>query len=196
MGKNKKNKDTLTLLVILASIIVMGAGLAFFQRGENLTDFSINGEEKKHKEEDDISKTVAYVSIAASVIVIAIYIVKKIHEKKKKDEERRVFENKKRELEEARERVERARMEEFVKVSANEISRKRSESIEIDRGSTIKHKFDYNSLSEIDDNEEFVDLDRVKSDKKEKSFSKIGYKKISKIKLFIKKLLHKLRKDI
>jgi len=194
MGKKKQNKDTLTLLVILASIIVIGAGLAFFQRGDNLKEFSINGEQKKEKEQDDISKTVVYVSIAASVIVIAIYTVKKIHEKKKREEERRIIENKKRELEEARERVERARMEEFAKVSANEISRKRSENIEIDRGSTIKHKFDYSSLSGLDDDDDEDDRFEIKEEKK--ISRKIGHNKISKIKLFIKKLVHKLRKDI
>jgi predicted nucleic acid-binding Zn ribbon protein len=171
--KKKKKKsmdsDTITVLAILGALIVIGVVLSLFgvtQPGKALSGAGMNGQHETHDRSSSIKIIVACTLI--SLFFICLFIIKKIRDKKRKIREQQLEKARKlRELEEARKRVQQAKMDEFLKAGQGELNRRKKEEELLKRG-----RRDSYPRRDYPDDRPYVrrDLNQFKDDDEEEEF--------------------------
>lgn len=135
--KNKKKKkgsnDAIVLLVILAVVIIATVLMAFFGSGNNVSKLNGMGRGTRQKKDGSISIEVVLVCGFVVVFIITLLVIKKLRDRKRKAKLRAEQQEKARRMEEienAKARVRRAKMNEFLMAGENEIEkRKRDEAL-------------------------------------------------------------------
>ncbi len=148
MAKQKqKNKDTLTLLFVLAIIILVGVAVAWTQRSPEKTNI-VSTSSPKNEKDDKVneSRIIIFVTAAVAVGVVCVYTARKVKNRKKLEAIEVEKEEQRKRIEEAKERVAKARMQEFLDVAQTELHNKRNTG----GRSNIKHKYDYSDYDKFD----------------------------------------------
>ena len=132
--KKKKRKkmdgDTLAILTVLAVVIVMAVLFAFLNDGN--TSFEVSGKTgRKYQPKQGSSSLVILVTCASlSVFVIVLFIIRKIRDRRRKAKiraEQREKARRMKELENARNRVKMAKMDEFIMAGQSELEKRKKE---------------------------------------------------------------------
>lgn len=129
--KKKKNMDgdTITVLAILGGLILICVLLSWLTRNDaspELQKLAGNGNaaDKEHISALPIVLTCSFVSL----FFVLLFFLKKIRDRRRKEEEERQEKMRKlKELDEARERVQRAKMDAFLQAGQSEIEKRKKE---------------------------------------------------------------------
>ncbi|MDY5576459.1 MAG: hypothetical protein SPF70_03130 [Lachnospiraceae bacterium] len=188
-NKKKVDGDTITVLAILGSIIIIAVVFALIQGGHSDVKVSGGLGNQQNITDRETSVKIVLAATALSIFFVALFIMKKIHDKKNKEKEKQLEKARKlKELEEARERVKKAKMDEFLMKSQSELEKRKRES-ELLRRTSKRRQPEHRSL---DGQQAYVrrDLNLYRDDDLEET--KLEWKDGEK-EGFFSKLLHKLK---
>lgn len=152
--KKKVNTDVIAVFAILAFIILLGIGVSYFHSlnyNENVKKESAAASNTGLNEEKTLIITLGIVSI----ITIGVYTTVKIKTSIKK---RRIIEAKlkrQREIEAAKKRLNGSMYDDILKAGNSVLSeRKKAEHILLEQRANVRHKYDLNSFTddELEDN--------------------------------------------
>ncbi len=150
MTKKQKNKDALTLLFVLAIVILVGVAVAWTQKSPEKTNIvTTSSSTTREDDKANESRIIILITAIAAVGVVCIYTVRKVKTRKKREAIEQEKEEQRQRIEEAKERVARARMQEFLDVAQTELHNKRS----AEGRSTIRHKFNYDDFEDEKSND-------------------------------------------
>jgi len=132
--KNKKKKkmsnDTIAILVILGIIFIAILAMVFFGSQSNISKLNGAGGVKASKKESSASLGVILVCSFITVFIITLFVIKKIRDGKRKAKLKAEQMEKTRRMEElknAKERVRRAKMNEFLMAGESELEKRRKD---------------------------------------------------------------------
>lgn len=129
--KKRIDSDTAIVLIILFALIVIAVLFAFLSSGETSVetlDFSGQGNRPKKEQERDFGFLIGCGFL--SVFIISLLVIKIVRDQRRKAKTRAIQMEKARkmkELQEARERVRKAKMNAFLNAGQEEIERRRQE---------------------------------------------------------------------
>lgn len=146
--RKNSNSDIIAILFIFAIIILFGIGVSVFKSSNTYKGIG-RGSTSSRQEKIEEGTEIIIAAGAVSVVIAGIYIGFKISKAKKR---KRILEeklNRKRELEEARKKVERSKYEDILAAGKSVINDRRKYEKALDsQRSGIRHKYDLNSIDE------------------------------------------------
>ena len=127
--KNSTNKDLIAVLFIFAVMILAAVGMTMCGRNEiEMSEFN-NGADNEKKEEDNSGEIVVMTAVGVAAVIVICFAVKKAKDTERRNkairEHNERLEEQKR-IEEARERVRQARLQEMI--DAYDVNDKRLDS--------------------------------------------------------------------
>lgn len=177
--KKKMNSDTIAILVIFAIIIIAILAMVFFGSRSNVSKLNGVGGRKNSEKDSGPSLEIILICGFLTVFVITFLVIKKVRDAKRKAKLRAEQMEKARKMEElknAKERVRRAKMNEFLAAGESELERRRRDEALLRNNKNRKGK------EEIRDSEEYRrrdlndfrdDLPKLDSYKNENFFKRL-----------------------
>lgn len=144
--QNNANKDIIAVLFIFAVMILAAIGLTMCGRDEIDINIEKNGTEYEKKEEDNSGQIVIMTAAGVAVVIVICFAVKKAKDAERRNRAIREHNERmeeKRRIEEARERVRQARLQEMIDAGIRQLTendKKRNRVIR--RGSATDRKWD------------------------------------------------------
>ena len=132
-NNNKKKKissDAIALLVILAVIIIATVLMAFLSSGNNVSKLNGMGGGSRQKKDGSVPFEMVLVCGFVAVFIIVLLVIKKVRDTKRKAKlkaEQMEKARRMKELEDAKARVRRAKMNEFLMAGENELEKRKKE---------------------------------------------------------------------
>ena len=156
--KKKKNNDAIAILVIFAVIIIAILVMVFFGSQSNVSKLNGVGGRKNSEKDSGASFEIILVCGFLTVFVITFLVIKKVRDGKRKAKLRAEQMEKARKMEElknAKERVRRAKMNEFLTAGESELEKRRRDK------ALLRNNKNQNDRGGIRDSEEYRRRDLV-----------------------------------
>lgn len=150
--KKKKNNDAIAILVIFAVIIIAILVMVFFGSQSNVSKLNGVGGRKNSEKDSGASLEIILVCGFLTVFVITFLVIKKVRDGKRKAKLRAEQMEKARKMEElknAKERVRRAKMNEFLTAGESELEKRRRDK------ALLRNNKNQNDRGGIRDSEEY-----------------------------------------
>lgn len=128
--KKKMNNDAIAILVIFAIIIVAILAMVFFGSQSNVSKLNGVGGRKNSEKDNGASLEIIVVCGFLTVFIITFLVIKKVRDRKRKARLKAEQMEKARKMEElknAKERVRRAKMSEFLTAGESELEKRRKD---------------------------------------------------------------------
>lgn len=149
--KKKMSSDTVAFLIILLIIILVILATIFFSSQNNVTRLNGVGGRKKSEKDSGMSMEVILVCGFLTVFAITFFVIKKIRDGKRKAKLKAEQMEKARRMEElknAKERVRRAKMNEFLMAGESELEKRRRDEALLRNQRNQKDKNRFRGLEE------------------------------------------------
>lgn len=152
--KNQNNKDVIVVLFILALIILSAVGVTMCSSRDY--DFGkVSGNSRTEEQHKDNSGEIAILTATGvAVIIVICFAVKKANDAKKRNEALKKYKehlDEQKRLEEARERVRQARLQEMIDAGINELTNKGKKRNTINRTERSSRWDDDYKMYDLDD---------------------------------------------
>lgn len=173
--KKKMNSDIIAILIIFAIIMIAVLAMLFFGSQSNVSKLKGIGGRKNSEKDNGVSFEIILLCGFLTVFVITFLVIKKVRDAKRKAKLRAEQMEKARKMEElknAKERVRRAKMNEFLTAGENELEKRRRDEALLRNNKQNKEQIGYSEEYRRRDLNDFRDdLPRLDS-YKEKNFFK------------------------